>query len=100
MGSIVHAGIPQILTGAGAIFLTTQITYISTTGANVLSLANGVQGQTKIIVMTADLGDGTLSTITGSGFTTITFADVGDTVSLMFLNGSWHVMSWYNLTIA
>ena len=99
MGSIVHAGTPQILTGAGAIFLTTQITYISTTGANALSLADGVQGQTKIIVMTADLGDGTLNTITSSGFTSITFNDVGDTVSLMFLNSSWHIMSYFGVTV-
>ena len=99
-GRINFTQTPQTLTGAGAINLTSQITYIETTGANALSLADGVQGQTKQIVMTADLGDGTLGTITSSGFTSITFNDVGDTVSLMFLNSAWHIMGYYGVTIA
>ena len=98
-GRINYTQTPQILTGAGAIDIITQITYINTTGANALTLADGIQGQTKNIVMTGDLGNGTLNTITSSGFTSITFTDVGDTVSLMYLNSSWHIMGWYNVTV-
>ena len=99
-GRVNYTQTPQTLTGAGAITLITQITYINTTGANALTLADGIQGQTKNIVMIGDLGDGTLNTITSSGFTSITFTDVGDTVSLMYLNGAWHIMSSYHVTIA
>lgn len=99
-GYVKYTQTPQGLTGAGAVSLTTQITYINTTGANALTLADGVQGQTKQIVMRQDLGDGTLTPTNLAGATTITFNDVGDTVSLMFLDGEWHIMGYYGVTIA
>lgn len=99
-GYVKYTQTPQSLTGAGAINLTTQITYVLTTGANALTLADGVQGQTKQIVMRQDLGDGTLTPTNLAGATTITFNDVGDTVSLMFLDGEWHIMGHYGVTIA
>ena len=99
-GYVKYTQSPQSLTGAGAVNLTTQITYINTTGANALTLADGVQGQEKKIVMRQDLGDGTLTPTNLAGATTITFNDVGDTVSLMFLDGEWHIMGHYGVTIA
>jgi hypothetical protein len=91
---------PQTLTGAGAINLVNQISYVATTGANALTLADGTQGQTKQIVMITDGGDGTLTPANLAGGSTITFNDVGDTVSLMFLNSAWHIMSYFGVTIA
>ena len=99
-GYVKYTQTPQGLAGAGAVSLATQITYINTTGANALTLADGVQGQTKQIVMRQDLGDGTLTPTNLAGATTITFNDVGDTVSLMFLDGEWHIMGHYGVTIA
>jgi hypothetical protein len=99
-GHIRYAQNPQSITGAGAVSITTQITYILTTGANALTLADGVQGQTKQIVMRQDLGNGTLTPTNLAGATTITFNDVGDTVSLMFLDGEWHIMGYYGVAIA
>ena len=99
-GYVKYTQTPQGLAGAGAVNLTTQITYIYTTGANAFTLADGVQGQTKQIVMRQDLGDGTLTPTNLAGATTITFNDVGDTVSLMFLDGEWHIMGYYGVTIA
>jgi len=99
-GYVKYTQTPQALTGAGAVSLATQITYVNTTGANALTLADGVQGQTKQIVMRQDLGDGTLTPTNLAGATTITFNDVGDTVSLMFLDGEWHIMGHYGVTIA
>ena len=40
----------QTLTGAGAVDVTNPITHIVTTGVNALTLADGVEGQTKYIV--------------------------------------------------
>ena len=80
---------PQALSGAGAINLTTAVTAWTTTGAQAGSLADGAQGQIKIISLVADGGDGTLTPTTRNGYATITFADAGDTVILMWRTQRW-----------
>ena len=94
------SGTPQTLTGAGAVNLTTGITYLVTTGANALTLADGAQGQIKTIRMKTDGGDGTLTPTNAEGFTTITFTAVGQTVTLQFLDGKWNVIGHFGVTIA
>ena len=91
---------PQTLTGAGAVDVTTAITWIVTTGVNALTLADGVEGQTKMIVMKTDAGNGTLTPANFAQGTTITFDAVGDSVSLLFTNSGWHVMGGYGYAIA
>ena len=91
---------PQTLTGAGAIDVTTAITWIVTTGVNALTLADGVEGQTKMIVMKKDAGNGTLTPANFAQGTTITFDAVGDSVSLLFTNSGWHVMGGHGYAIA
>lgn len=80
-------------TGAGAISLTTRITLVVTTAADALTLADGFEGQEKIITMITDGGDGTLTPTNLFNGTTITFNDVDDTVVLKFVDGEWHVLS-------
>ena len=75
----------QVLTGAGAVSVATLITRLNTTGADALTLANGTNGQVKIIVMGTDGGAGTLTPTTATGFTTLTFDDVGDSAMLVYL---------------
>jgi hypothetical protein len=91
----------QSLSGAGAVDVTHLITEVTTTGANALTLADGTNGQFKIIRMIVDAGDGTLTPTTKTGYTTITFNDVGDTVVLQFrTTAGWYVLSNYGCTIA
>lgn len=91
----------QSLSGAGAVDVTHLITEVTTTGANALTLANGTNGQFKIIRMIADGGDGTLTPTTKTGYTTITFNDVGDTVVLQYRTTSgWWPISNYGCTVA
>jgi hypothetical protein len=68
-------------------------TTLTTTGANALTLADGAVGQIKLIVMIADGGDGTLTPTNLANGTTLTFADVGDAVTLQFLGTEWWVIS-------
>ena len=93
---------PQSLSGSGSLVVntTSAITHITTTGAASLSLADGVSGQEKTLVMITDGGDAVLAPASHSGFTTVTFNDVGDTVRLLFTNGKWHVIGSYGSTIA
>lgn len=87
-------------TGAGAVSVNSGTVKIVTTGANALTLANGVDGQTIKLVMITDGGDGTLTPTNKAGYNTITFNDVGDTCTLHFVNSKWYLMSNYGCTVA
>jgi len=98
-GASITGGI-ESFSGAGALNLTDLITEVTTTGANALTLANGSAGQVKIITMIVDGGNGTLTPATLAGGTTITFADVGDGVVLVYGTAGWVVVGNNGATIA
>lgn len=81
---ILRSSDKQSLSGAGAISVTATVTLLTTTGANALTLADGIDGQYKIIKLVVDGGDGTLSVTTKTGFSSIVFNDIGDTITLQF----------------
>ena len=87
-------------TGAGAVSVAYPTVLLVTTGANALTLANGTEGQSLYIHMITDGGDGTLTPTSPSGYSTITFNDVGDTVHLRFINSKWYIAGYYGVTIA
>jgi hypothetical protein len=78
----------------GAINLTTTATYFSTSGgAATATLAAGYNGQIKTIMMLADSGD-MVVTVTNAGWKSsgtgsITFNDIGDAVTLQYINSKW-----------
>jgi hypothetical protein len=79
-------GSSQALSGAGAVGVTTLITKITSTGvADALTLANGTDGQIKIIVHDVDGGSSVLTPTTKTGFTTITFTAVGESATLVYV---------------
>lgn len=75
----------QTLAAAGAVDITSLVTRVDSAGAIALTLADGANGQVKIIVMGTDGGDATLTPTTKTGFSTITFNDAGDGVTLVFI---------------
>jgi hypothetical protein len=89
----------QTLAGAGAITITEPYTTWDTTaGAAAGTLVDGeVKGHYKKIQMIVDGGDGTLTPTNLNGGTNITFADVGDTVELLFDGTSWTAIALYNV---
>lgn len=94
-------GITQALSGAGAINLTTLITKITSTGANALTLADGFDGQIKMLSMVVDGGDATLTPTTKTGYSTIVFNDAGDGCTLVFTTTTgWMVVSNNGCTIS
>jgi Flp pilus assembly protein CpaB len=87
--------------GAGAVPITAATVQLTTTGANALTLANGTNGQMLAIVMVADGGDGTLTPTTKTGYTTITFDAVGDSVLLQYFTTlGWMIISNNGATVA
>jgi hypothetical protein len=87
--------------GAGAVPITASTVRLTTTAADALTLANGTNGQILSIVMVVDGGDGTLTPTTKTGFSTITFNDVGDSVTLQYFTTlGWMILANYGATVA
>jgi len=75
----------QALSGAGAVDIVTDTTELTSTGsAQALTLANGTAGQYKSIVHVVDGGSAVLTPTTKTGFSTITFTNVGDSCRLQY----------------
>mgnify|MGYP006908222840 CR=1 FL=1 len=71
--------------GPGAVSVTTYFTELTTTGADAFTLADGTKvGQLKKIILVSDGGDATLTPATFVDGSTVTFADVGDYVVLIY----------------
>jgi len=91
----------QSLSGAGAVDVTNTLTSLTTTGASqALTLADGAVGQIKIITHTVDGGSAILTPTTKIGFSTITFTNVGDSVTLVYTAAGWAVVGSKGVTIA
>lgn len=95
-------GTVQSLTGSGAVNLTDVVTEVTTSGgAAALTLADGTNGQIKIVTMVADDGnDATLTPTTKVGFTSIIFNDVGDSVTLMYSSVGWVIAGLFGANTA
>ena len=88
-----HADTPQTRTGPGEINATTSITLLVTTGADPLTIADGlVEGQIKYIVMKTDGGNGTLTGANLVG-TSIVFDTVGEGHTLIWTDSKWYSLS-------
>ena len=91
----------QSLSGAGAVDITNAFTSLTTSGVSqALTLANGTVGQMKIIAHAVDGGSAVLTPTTKIGFSTVTFAAVGDSVTLIYTSAGWAILASYNVTIA
>jgi hypothetical protein len=83
----------QDLAASAAVSLTVPVTYIATGGSGeTATLAAGTAGQVKMFAMTGDGGGDMVITVTnpawgGSG--TITFGDIGDGCTLIYINSKW-----------
>ena len=92
----------QTLTGSGStgvINLTDTVTLLVTTGGSqAFSLADGVEGQIKIISMKTDGGSGIVTPANFLNGTTITFDDVEDTVTLLYQTTGWVALARQNAT--
>ena len=92
----------QTLTGSGStgvINLTDTVTLLVTTGSSqAFSLADGVEGQIKIISMKTDGGSGIVTPANFLNGTRITFDDVEDTVTLLYQTTGWVALARQNAT--
>lgn len=96
------AATPQSLTGAGAVDVVSLSTLLTSTGAaQALTLANGQPGQVKTIIHAVDGGSMILTPTTKTGFSTITFTNVGETATLQFFTTiGWVILALRNAVAA
>lgn len=98
-GTIITA--VQSLSGAGAVNVTQFTTALTSTGvADALTLANGTVGQIKVIIHAVDGGSSLLTPTTPLGYSTITFTNAGDTVTLQYVTQGWAVIGSKGAVIA
>ena len=84
-----------------AVNVTSSISHLNTTaGAHAGALADGTNGQIKIITMITDGGNSVVTPTNANGFSTVTFADVGDTATLIFTGSKWNIISSHSVTVA
>lgn len=97
-------GAVQLLSGPGAVNVTQLSTaFTSTATGNALTLANGTVGQVKTVVYVAEAAGadtGILTPTTRVGYATITFTNVGDSVTLQYFTQGWAVIGVRGATVA
>lgn len=84
-------------TGAGAASLECELSYWTSSGAGqVVTLADGREGQQKTILHAVD-GTGSLvvtpANFGGTASTTVTLVDAGDSVTFRFVKGNWWLVA-------
>jgi hypothetical protein len=81
----------QTVSSTAAVNTNTAVTFLTTTDTTASTLADGnVIGQIKIIIHKTDGGSSVCTPASASGFSTITFTDVGDSVQLIWDGTNWH----------
>jgi hypothetical protein len=89
------------ITASGAVDLVSSISPINSgSGVLALTLADGSQGQVKIVTMITAGNNAVLIPASRAGYATITFDAVGESVILLFTNSTWVIVGSYGTTIA
>ena len=87
------------VTGGGALSTTTGVSLISTTDTEEYTLADGIEGQIKIISMKVNGGNATVTPDDYVNGTSILFNNVNDTIVLMYLSTGWVQLARQNATV-
>lgn len=106
-GFLAFDGSAEATTAAGstvAIGVTAPMTNITSTGAtigsNSLTLADGVQGQIKIITLIVDGGNVDVTPANFLNGTKWTMEDAGDSMTVIFNGANWQVLANNGCTVA
>lgn len=84
----------ETVTGAGAVSVATNLTYlVNPSSGGTLTIAAGVEGQIKVIIMTSNTSAQTL-TLDDSDLAqdTIVFDAAGDSATLIYTNSKWYMI--------
>lgn len=85
----------EVRSGAGAASLEAIVALWTSTGAGqVVTLADGTEGQIKIFIHNTDGGELVITpaTFAGASSATVTSVTSGDCIAFIFLEGSWWLL--------
>jgi hypothetical protein len=86
------------LSGAGAIPITGAIAELTSGAADVMTVADGVEGQRLTCVHVTDGGSCIVTPANRGGYATVTLTAAGDTCELLFTNSAWYVTAVGGIT--
>ena len=86
-------------TGGGALSLTTAVSLITTTGTEAYTLADGIEGQIKVISMKVNGGNATVTPDNYVNGTSILFNNVNDTITLLYQTTGWVQLARQGATV-
>ncbi len=86
------------VTGGGALSTTTVVSFISTTGVESYTLADGVEGQEKIIIMKADGGNATVTPDNLVGYTSVRLTGTNNNFHLLYGSTGWNIIALQQAT--
>lgn len=87
-----NTGIASTLSGAGVVPITARSADVTSTGTDTMTVADGAVGQLLNITHVGDGGAAVITPANGLGYTTVTMADVGDSVQLEMKSAGWAVV--------
>ena len=88
----------EILDDAEVIDITSPITLCSTTAPASNTLADGTDGQRKIIILVTG-NDQVIVPANAGEFTSVSLDNTGATLELIFINDAWYILSSYDCTV-
>ena len=86
------------VTGGGALSTTKVVSFISTTGVESYTLADGVEGQEKIIIMKADGGNATVTPTNLVGYTSVRLTGTNNNFHLLYGSTGWNIIALQQAT--
>ena len=89
-GNIVFGG-TATRSGAGAIPITQPIAELTSTGADAMTIANGIEGQRLTCIHVSDGGSCVIAPASAE-YTNVTLLAAGDSVDFIFTNGKWYII--------
>lgn len=94
----------EILDTGDTASLATTVSYFNLAGSSTASLPNGIEGVTKILVLTGTVGGSMTISVTNPGWSlgstgTIVMSALGATCTLRYLKGRWYVIANNGATV-
>jgi len=90
----------EVFTGAGAVSVVTPVTMVVSTSTDALTLANGYEGQVKIIIHKTDGGTATVTPASMANGTSFAMAEVNDAWVGIFHAAEWHTIVLTGIAIS
>ena len=87
-------------TGSGALNIAGSICFLNTTGGGAMTIPDGIQGQRLTLIFLTDAGNATVTPDSVFGYSTITFANIGEAAELVFSSGVWLVTAVQGAIVA